>query len=274
VLTWLPPDLDETVVVEAAARRGLGVYGLAPYRVAAGAAGLVFGYGALTESTVVAGIDLLDGNDHRTPLRAIAPGDGPTREASQPDKPLQRWRFRGQGGPVINEDMYDRLLEERIVVVDKEIDDDVANRVTAQLLLLERADPTSDIRLYVNSPGGSVTAAMAVVDTIRLIDCDVETCAMGLAGGTAQLVVSAGAKDKRYALSHSKFLLVRPTNDPDREPEAQLRLRDQVAELEAELTGQPVDRIRADWDPQRWFDADEARAYGMVDRVVDNLRRE
>jgi ATP-dependent Clp protease protease subunit len=173
--------------------------------------------------------------------------------------------------------MYDQLLDERIVIVDKEIDDEAANRVSAQLLLLESADPTAAIRLYVNSPGGSVTAAMAVVDTISLIDCDVETYAMGLAAGTAQLLVSAGTKDKRYALSHSKFLLVCPKSDPGSDSEIalamQLRVRDSVADLIAEFTGQTPERIHADWDPQRWFTADEARAYGMVDRVVDKPAR-
>lgn len=171
--------------------------------------------------------------------------------------------------------VLDRLLDERIVFLGSEVDDAVANRITAQLLLLAAEDPERDITFYVNSPGGSVTAGMAVYDTMRLIGPDVATWAVGFAASMGQFLVSAGTPGKRYALPHARILMHQPSagmggNASDIAIRAGVfaTMKRELAELTAEHTGQSVETITADADRDSWFTAEEARAYGLVDHVA------
>ncbi|PRX43888.1 ATP-dependent Clp protease protease subunit [Prauserella shujinwangii] len=180
------------------------------------------------------------------------------------------------GGPAtLNDSVYERLLRQRVVVLGQQVDDDVANRITAQLLLLEAEDPSADISLYINSPGGAVLAGMAIFDTMRLLDCDVATFGMGLAASMGQFLLSAGTPGKRYALPHCQVLMHQPLagiggTESDIRTQAELfrRSKQELAELIAGHTGQPVERILADFDRDRWFDAEGAREYGFVDHVL------
>ena len=160
----------------------------------------------------------------------------------------------------------------------QEVDDPVANRICAQLLLLSAEDPRSDISLYINSPGGSVSAGLAIMDTMRLIPNDVSTLAMGLAASMGQFLLSAGTPGKRYALPHARVLMHQGSagiggTAVDIEIQAQNleHIRDVVLGLIAEHTGQPLARIERDSLRDRWFTAEEALAYGLVDHVVTTL---
>jgi len=181
----------------------------------------------------------------------------------------------GTAGLTLNDSVYERLLRERIVFLGSEVDDEIANRITAQLLLLDADDAESDIRFYINSPGGSVTAGMAIYDTMQFIECDVATYAMGLAASMGQFLLSAGTKGKRYALPHAQILMHQPSagvggteSDIAIQAEQFRRHKKVMAELIAEQTGQSVERITADSDRDRWFTAQEALEYGFVDHVV------
>ncbi|RZQ65053.1 ClpP family protease [Amycolatopsis suaedae] len=169
------------------------------------------------------------------------------------------------------DEQVEALLKRRIVLVSGDIDDDLANRVTAQLLLLADDDPVSDITMYVNSNGGSVTAGMAIVDTMRLVRPDVATTVMGLAAGMAQVVATAGAPGKRTALRRAKLLLMRPSGQPDSDVgrEVMLRWADELYRITAEASGRPVERVRSDSERGSWFTARRAKTYGLVDHVVD-----
>src|SRR3954452_6805529 len=171
-----------------------------------------------------------------------------------------------------------RLLHQRIVVLGQEVDDAVANRICAQLLLLSAEDPRHDISLYINSPGGSVSAGLAITDTMRLIPNDVSTLAMGLAASMGQFLLSAGTRGKRHALPHARVLMHQGSagiggTAVDIEIQAQNleHVRDTVLGLIAEHTGQPLATIEADSLRDRWFTAAEARAYGLIDHVVTSL---
>jgi len=171
-----------------------------------------------------------------------------------------------------------RLLHQRIVVLGQEVDDAVANRICAQLLLLSAEDPRRDISLYINSPGGSVSAGLAIMDTMRLIPNDVSTLAMGLAASMGQFLLSAGTRGKRHALPHARVLMHQGSagiggTAVDIEIQAQNleHVRDTVLGLIAEHTGQPLAKIEADSLRDRWFTAEEARSYGLIDRVVTSL---
>ena len=177
-----------------------------------------------------------------------------------------------------SDSIYDRLLDQRVVVLGKEVDDEIANRICAQFLLLAAEDPTADIAFHINSPGGSVTAGMAVLDTMEFIECDVATYAVGMAASMGQFLLSAGAPGKRYALPHAAVLMHQPSSgvggtesDIVIQSERLARLKRQMAELTARHTGQPVERITADFDRDRWFTAAEARDYGLVDHVVSRI---
>jgi ATP-dependent Clp protease protease subunit len=178
----------------------------------------------------------------------------------------------------LDDQLASRLLFQRIIVLGAEVDDPVANRLCAQLLLLSAEDPRGDISLYINSPGGSVSAGFAIYDTMRLIPNDVSTLAMGLAGSMAQFLLSAGTPGKRYALPHARVLLHQGSagiggTAVDIEIQAQNleHTRDVVLGLIAEHTGQPLERVERDSLRDRWFTAAEAQAYGMVDHVVTTL---
>jgi ATP-dependent Clp protease protease subunit len=175
----------------------------------------------------------------------------------------------------LTDSVYERLLRERIIVLGSQVEENIANQICAQLLLLSAEDPDQDIRLYIQSPGGSVTAGMAIYDTMQLIEPDVATYAMGLAASMGQFLLSAGAPGKRYALPHARILMHQPSGgvagtaaDIAIQAEMQVGLKRQMAEIIAEQTGQTVERIIADSDRDRWFTAEEAREYGFVDYVL------
>ncbi len=171
-----------------------------------------------------------------------------------------------------------RLLHQRIVVLGQEVDDAVANRICAQLLLLSAEDPRRDVALYVNSPGGSISAALAIYDTMRLVPNDVSTLAMGLAASAGQFLLSAGTPGKRFALRHARILMHQPAGgiagtaiDVAIQAENMRHTKRTMQTLIAEHTGQSVERIERDSDRDRWFTAEEAREYGFVDAVVEHL---
>ncbi|MGH3829803.1 MAG: ATP-dependent Clp protease proteolytic subunit [Pseudonocardiaceae bacterium] len=183
----------------------------------------------------------------------------------------------------LTDSVYERLLRERIIVLGSQVDDNIANQIWAQLLLLEAEDSKQDIRFYINSPGGSVTAGMAIYDTMQLIEPDVATYAMGMAASMGQFLLSAGTRGKRYALPHARILMHQPSGglggtaaDIAIQAENLSMLKRVMAELTAEQTGQPVERIIADSDRDRLFTAEEAREYGLVDHVLnrDNQLRD
>ena len=175
----------------------------------------------------------------------------------------------------LSDSVYERLLQQRIIFLGQQVDDEIANRIAAQMLLLSAEDPHTDIALYINSPGGSVTAGMAVFDTMEHIECDVATYAMGLAASMGQFLLSAGARGKRYALPHCQILMHQPSagvggTESDISIQAELfkRHKREMAELISQHTGQPVEKIVADFDRDRWFSAQEALEYGFVDHVI------
>jgi ATP-dependent Clp protease, protease subunit len=173
-------------------------------------------------------------------------------------------------------DIYQRLLKERIVFLGTPVDDTQANLICAQLLLLEADDDSRDISLYINSPGGSVTAGLAIYDTMQYVNCDVVTICVGLAASMGQFLLCAGAPGKRFALPHSRILMHQPSGqmqgqaaDIAIQAEQIIYLKRMMAERIAFHTGQPVERIEADSDRDRWFTAEEAREYGFIDRVIE-----
>jgi ATP-dependent Clp protease protease subunit len=173
--------------------------------------------------------------------------------------------------------LTERLLDSRIVVVGGQIDDALANIVCSQLLVLDSLDPGKDISLYINSPGGSVDAGFAIYDTMRSLDSDVVTVAMGLAASMGQFLLVAGTPGKRFALRHSQILMHQPlgqmsgvASDILVHADHVAYLRRLMAERIAFHTGQPEERIVADFDRDRWFTAEEARDYGMIDGVLDS----
>jgi ATP-dependent Clp protease protease subunit len=173
-------------------------------------------------------------------------------------------------------DIYQRLLKERIVFLGTQVDDSSANLICAQLILLAAEEPDKDISLYINSPGGSVTAGMGIYDTMQYISCDVATICLGLAASMGQFLLSAGAPGKRYALPHSRILMHQPSGqmqgqatDIAIQAEQILYMKRKLAERIAFHTGQPVERIEEDSDRDRWFTAEEAKDYGFVDKVIE-----
>lgn len=172
-------------------------------------------------------------------------------------------------------DIYQRLLRERIVFLGTQVDDTSANAICAQLLLLAAEDSERDVSLYINSPGGSVTAGLAIYDTMQFVPCDVSTVCMGLAASMGQFLLCAGAKGKRFSLPHSRILMHQPSGqaqgqatDIAIQAEQIVYLKKMMAERIAFHTGQPVDRIEADSDRDRWFTAEEAVEYGFIDKVI------
>jgi ATP-dependent Clp protease, protease subunit len=178
----------------------------------------------------------------------------------------------------LDDQLITRLLYQRIIVLGQEVDDRVANRLCAQLLLLSAEDPRGDISLYINSPGGSVSAGLAIYDTMRLIPNDVSTLALGLAGSMAQFLLCAGTRGKRFSLPHAQVLMHQGSagfggTAADVEIyAAQLeRTGKLMTRLTAEHTGQPVERIEKDSLRDRWFSAEEALEYGMIDHIVESV---
>jgi ATP-dependent Clp protease protease subunit len=172
-------------------------------------------------------------------------------------------------------DVYQRLLKERIVFLGTEVDDTNANLICAQLLLLAAEEPGRDISLYINSPGGSVTAGLAIYDTMQFVPCDISTVCMGLAASMGQFLLCAGAKGKRFSLPHSRILMHQPSGQAQGQAadiaiQAQqiVYLKKMMAERIAFHTGQTVERIEADSDRDRWFTAEAAKEYGFIDQVI------
>ncbi|GAA1987925.1 ATP-dependent Clp protease proteolytic subunit [Isoptericola halotolerans] len=171
-----------------------------------------------------------------------------------------------------------RLLHQRIVVIGTEVDDAVANRVCAQLLLLSAEDPASDVALYVNSPGGSVSAGLAVYDTMRLLPNDVVTVGFGFAASMGQFLLTAGTAGKRYALPHTRVMMHQPSAgiggtavDIAIQAENLEHTKRLMHELTAQHSGRTVEQVTADADRDRWFTAAEALEYGLVDRIVESV---
>ncbi len=189
-------------------------------------------------------------------------------------------QLRSPSGPGSYDDqIFQRLLKERIIFLGTPVEDSVANILTAQMLVLAAEDPEKDIYLYINSPGGSISAGMAIYDTMQYIPNDVATVAMGLAASMGQFLLSAGAKGKRYALPHARIMMHQPSggiggtaSDIKIQAEQMLHIKKQMARLIAEHTGQTADQIEQDSDRDRWFTADDAKVYGFVDKVVRSAR--
>lgn len=175
----------------------------------------------------------------------------------------------------LNDSIYNRLLKERIIWLGSEVRDENANAICAQMLLLAAEDPDKDIFLYINSPGGSITAGMAIYDTMQYIKPDVATVAMGMAASMGQFLLSSGTKGKRYATPHARVMMHQPSGGiggtaTDIRINAQLilHMKKVLAELIAEQTGNTPEQINKDSDRDRWFTADEALEYGFIDHVV------
>ena len=192
---------------------------------------------------------------------------------------IQRFEARSPQpqGMGLDDQVYNRLLRERIIFLGSVVEDSNANAICAQLLLLAADDPDRDIWLYINSPGGSVSAGMAIYDTMQFVKNDVATVSMGLAASMGQFLLCAGAPGKRYSLPHSRIMMHQPSgglggtaSDIRIQAEQMLYTKKKMADLIAQHTGQTVETIERDSDRDRWFTADEAREYGMVDEVVSS----
>ena len=171
-------------------------------------------------------------------------------------------------------EIFNRLLKDRIIILGTDVNDDIANIVCAQMLFLEGEDPEADIWLYINSPGGSVSAGMAIYDTMQFVEPDVATVCMGMAASMGQFLLCAGAKGKRYALPHARIMMHQPSggvrgqaSDIAIQAEQLIYIKRLMAERIAHHTGQPVEQIQADSERDRWFTAEEAKEYGIIDHV-------
>ncbi|PID54353.1 MAG: ATP-dependent Clp protease proteolytic subunit [Micrococcales bacterium] len=175
----------------------------------------------------------------------------------------------------MDDHIFQRLLRERIIWLGSDVRDDNANTICAQMLLLAAEDPDKDMYLYINSPGGSVTAGMAIYDTMQFVKPDVATVAMGLAASMGQFLLSSGAKGKRYATPHARIMMHQPSggfggtvSDIRIQAELIMNMKKTLSSLTAEQTGQTLEQIELDNDRDRWFTADEAKDYGFIDHVV------
>ena len=179
-------------------------------------------------------------------------------------------------------DIYSRLLKDRIIFLGSPIGDEIASLVIAQLLFLANEDPKADIHLYVNSPGGSVSAGLGIIDTMRFVPCDVATYVIGQAASMGSLIATSGAKGKRFTLPNSRNLMHQPllggvmegqATDLEIEAREMLRIRERLYKIYADATGQPAGKIAEDCDRNKWLDEQEMLAYGLVDRVVTAMPR-
>jgi len=173
-------------------------------------------------------------------------------------------------------DIYSRLLKERIIFLGTEVDDTVANLIIAQLLFLESEDKHADIKLYINSPGGSVTAGMAIFDTMELIKPDVSTICVGMAASMGAFLLACGQNGKRFALPNSRVMIHQPSGgfqgtaaDIEITAKEIIKIREKLNQILAEKSGQKIEKISSDSDRDYWMDATEAKAYGIVDKVVN-----
>ncbi len=175
-------------------------------------------------------------------------------------------------------DIYSRLLKDRIIFLGTGVNDVVANSIIAQMLFLAADDPEKDISLYINSPGGSITAGMAIYDTMQFIKPDVSTICVGMAASMGAFLLAAGAKGKRYALPNSEVMIHQPlggaegqASDIEIRARRILKLRDKLNGILSERTGQPLEKIEKDTDRDNFMEAEEAKAYGLVDKVIEKL---
>ncbi len=175
----------------------------------------------------------------------------------------------------IGDQLFQRLLRHRIIFLGQQVDDDIANRICAELVLLASEDAKRDISIYINSPGGSVYAGMAIYDMMQYVPNDVSTYAMGMAASMGQFLLTAGAPGKRFALPHAQILMHQPSggiggtaSDIRIQAEQMLYIKRTLFERTAYHTGQPIEQIERDADRDRWFTAEEAKEYGFVDRVI------
>ena len=172
-------------------------------------------------------------------------------------------------------DIFSRLLNDRIIVLSEDVNDTSASLVVAQLLYLEAQDPDKDIQMYINSPGGSVTAGMAIYDTMQYIKCDVSTICVGLAASMGAFLLSSGAKGKRIALPNADIMIHQPSagtqgkvTDMESDVEHFLRIKQRLNKILAENTGKTPEQVKLDSERDHWMTADEAQAYGLVDKVI------
>ena len=193
----------------------------------------------------------------------------PTRSAAAPSS------RSGDSNLGFDDLIYNRLLRERIIFLGSEVNDQIANQICGQLLVLAAEDTERDIYLYINSPGGSITAGMAIYDTMQFIEPDVATVCMGLGASMGQFLLCAGAKGKRYALPHARIMMHQPSGgfrgqaaDIAIQAEQLLYVKQLMAERIAYHTGQKVDQILADSERDRWFTAEQAKDYGIIDNVI------
>jgi ATP-dependent Clp protease protease subunit len=172
-------------------------------------------------------------------------------------------------------DIFSRLLNDRIIFLSEEVNDTTASLVVAQLLFLEAQDPDKDIQFYINSPGGSVTAGMAIYDTMQYIKCDVSTICIGMAASMGAFLLSSGAKGKRIALPNAEVMIHQPSagtkgkvTDMEIDVEHVLRIKRHLNELLAENTGKSVEQVKADTERDHWMTAEEAKEYGIIDQIL------
>ncbi|WP_109523995.1 ATP-dependent Clp protease proteolytic subunit [Nocardia aurea] len=180
----------------------------------------------------------------------------------------------------LSDSVYERLLRERIIFLGTQVDDDIANKLCAQILLLSAEDPVKDISLYINSPGGSVTAGMAIYDTMQFAECDIATYGMGLAASMGQFLLTAGTAGKRYALPHARIMMHQPSAgiggsaaDIAIMAEQFVHTKRELNELQALHTGKSVEQVTADADRDRWFTAAQALEYGFIDHVISHANQ-
>jgi ATP-dependent Clp protease, protease subunit len=179
--------------------------------------------------------------------------------------------------PTLQPSVFDRLLKDRIIWLGSEVRDDNANEIAAKLLLLAAEDPKKDIYLYINSPGGSITAGMAIYDTMQFVPNDIVTVGIGMAASMGQLLLTAGTKGKRYITPNARVLLHQPhggfggtASDIQTQAQLILDMKRRLAEITAAQTGKSVEQINADGDRDRWFNAQEALEYGFVDHIRES----
>lgn len=184
------------------------------------------------------------------------------------------------GGHERSFDIYSRLLNDRIIMLSEEVNDTTASLVVAQLLYLEGQDPDKDISLYINSPGGSITAGMAIFDTMQYVKPDVSTICVGMAASMGAFLLSAGAKGKRFALPNSEIMIHQPLGGTQGQAtdimihaERIMKIKEHLNQILSERTGQPIEVIRRDTERDNFMTADEAAAYGLIDKVITNGNR-
>jgi len=172
-------------------------------------------------------------------------------------------------------DIFSRLLNDRIIMLSEEVNDTTASLIVAQLLFLEAQDPDKDIQFYINSPGGSITAGMAIYDTMQYIKCDVSTICIGMAASMGAFLLSAGAKGKRLALPNAEIMIHQPlggfkgqATDIEIHAKRILKMKDKLSAIMAENCGKPVEVVRADCERDNFLSAEEARDYGLIDKVI------